>query len=68
MVKSEQNAFQRKIDWANRRARSVITIGGYSIIVSIVGILLFLIFQSLPLTFKTSIKNLLTVELPAGLN
>ena len=68
MIKSEQTIFQRRVDRANRRARFLITIGGYSIIVSIVGILLFLIYQSLPLSFKTSMKDLLIVELPLRVN
>jgi len=68
MNKPERTIFQKKVDRANRRARFFITIGGYSIIVSIAGILLFLIFQSLPLSFKTSVKDLLTIELPVRMN
>lgn len=68
MTKLEQTAFQLKVERVNRRARFIITVGGYSIIISIVSILLFLIFQSLPLTFKASLTKLFSFDLPARLN
>ena len=57
--------FQRKVDRANRLARYIITFGGYGIIISIVGILLFLLYQSLPLSFKASLKKTFSFEIPA---
>ncbi len=56
--------FQKKVDRANNLARYVITFGGYGIIISIVGILLFLLYQSLPLTFKASLKKTFSFEIP----
>jgi phosphate transport system permease protein len=57
--------FQRKVDRANRLARYIITFGGYGIIISIVGILLFLLYQSMPLSFKASLKKTFSFEIPA---
>ena len=57
--------FQKKVDRANRMARYIITFGGYGIIISIVGILLFLLYQSLPLSFKASLKKTFSFEIPA---
>ncbi|MCB0298194.1 MAG: hypothetical protein KDG51_23735, partial [Calditrichaeota bacterium] len=45
---------------ADRWAKRFITAGGYGIIVSILAILLFLVYQSLPLGQNASLKHLLS--------
>ena len=65
MKKAENNIFRKKVDRANKLARYIVSFGGYGIIVSIVGILLFLIYQSLPLGFQTSIEKLFSIDLPS---
>jgi phosphate transport system permease protein len=62
MNDQEKNWFQKKADRANRIARILISIGGYGVIVSIVGILLFLFYQSIPLFFSASVKKTETVD------
>ena len=42
MAEKEKNKFQKKVDRANHLARYIITLGGYGVIISIVGILFFL--------------------------
>jgi phosphate transport system permease protein len=63
MEKSDKISFQKKVDRANKRARFIITLGGYGIIISILLILFFLLFQSLPLTFGASLKKLFSWNL-----
>ncbi|MCB9056993.1 MAG: ABC transporter permease subunit [Calditrichae bacterium] len=53
--------FRRKVERADRWSRRVITTGGYGIIISIVSILLFLIYQSLPLAKGASINEILSM-------
>ena len=65
MKETENIKFRKKVDRANSLARYVISIGGYGIIVSIIGILLFLIYQSLPLSFQASVENLFSIDLPS---
>lgn len=50
----------RKVTRADRNSRRVITLAGYGIIISILAILLYLIFQSLPLSFgaKLTLRDL----------
>ena len=50
----------RKVTRADRNSRRIITLAGYGIIISIIAILLYLIFQSLPLSFgaKLTLRNL----------
>jgi phosphate transport system permease protein len=63
MEKSDRISYQKKVDRANKRARFIITLGGYGIIVSILLILFFLVFQSFPLTFGASLKKLFSWNL-----
>jgi phosphate transport system permease protein len=63
MKKKEKNKFQKKVDRTNRLARYIITLGGYGIIISIVGILFFLVYQSLPLSFKASLKKMISFDI-----
>jgi len=62
MTESNSNKFRQRVDRANRLARYIITIGGYGIIVSIIGILIFLMFQSLPLSFKASVEEIFSYQ------
>ena len=48
-IPKEQDSFERKVDFADRVARRTISLGGYGIILVIVFILLFLVYQSIPL-------------------
>ena len=58
-IKKEQNAFERKVDFADLVARRMISLGGYGIIIVIVFILLFLVYQSLPLSLGAKLKQIL---------
>ena len=49
--------FRKKVERADRWARRIITMGGYGIIISIVSILVFLIYQSMPLAKRASIDE-----------
>ncbi len=62
MPKSNFDQFRKKVDRANRLARSIITFGGYGIIFSIAAILIFLMYQSLPLTFGADIEKMFTFK------
>ncbi len=62
MNDQEKSYFQKKADRANRIARILISIGGYGVVVSIAGILLFLFYQSIPLFFPASVKKTETVD------
>ena len=52
--------FRKKVDRANKTARIVISFGGYGVIISIIFILLFLMYQSMPLSFSASVKEMLS--------
>jgi phosphate transport system permease protein len=65
MKDSDKTNFRKKVDRANTLARYIISVGGYGIIVSIVGILLFLVYQSIPLSFQASVKELFSIDLPS---
>ena len=52
--------FRKKVDRANKTARVVISFGGYGVIISIIFILLFLMYQSMPLSFSASVKEMLS--------
>ena len=56
----KQQKFYRRLYRKDKIARSVVTTGGYGIIVSIVAIFVFLVYQSLPLSFGASVKKLLS--------
>lgn len=58
----EKSLFRQKVERADRVSRRIITIGGYGIIISIALILLFLVFQSLPLTYGADIEEWLTIS------
>jgi len=60
ITKKNTDQFRKKVDRANRFARVVISVGGYGVIISIVFILLFLIYQSMPLSFGASVKEMLS--------
>ena len=60
MPNQKKDQFRKKVDRANKTARFVISSGGYGVIISIIFILLFLIYQSMPLTFGASIDELLS--------
>ncbi|RMI15345.1 MAG: ABC transporter permease subunit [Calditrichaeota bacterium] len=51
---------------ADRRARRIIAAGGYGIILSIVAILLFLAYQSWPLSWGASVKEWFTFPVSTG--
>lgn len=55
------NSYHEKVERADRVSRRVITVGGYGIIISIALILLFLVFQSLPLAQGASVEELLSI-------
>ncbi|HES59749.1 MAG TPA: ABC transporter permease subunit [Caldithrix sp.] len=57
---STNEQFRKKVDRANKTARIIISFGGYGVIISIIFILLFLMYQSLPLSFSVSIKEMLS--------
>lgn len=50
--------FRKKVERSNKVASFVISFGGYGVILSILLILLFLIYESLPLSFSASIKEI----------
>jgi phosphate transport system permease protein len=61
-TKTKKTHYQ-KVYRADRRARRFITAGGYGIVVSIIAILLFLVYQSLPLAKGASIKELFSFSI-----
>ncbi len=63
MQESSQQKFYQKAHRADRRARWLITSAGYGIVVAILLIMGFLIYQSLPLSFGASVDKLLGVSL-----
>ncbi|MCK4892508.1 MAG: ABC transporter permease subunit [Calditrichia bacterium] len=65
MKEKDNIKFRKKVDRANILTRYIISIGGYGIIVSIIGILLFLVYQSLPLSFQASVEKLFSIDLPS---
>lgn len=60
---NNQKNFYRRVYRKDRIARYVITAGGYGIVVSIVAILLFLSYQSLPLSFGASLKKAFSFDM-----
>ncbi|MBN2365012.1 MAG: hypothetical protein EH225_02690, partial [Calditrichaeota bacterium] len=57
MGNQDQKQFLKKVDRANKIARMLITIGGYGVVISIAAILLFLVYQSVPLFFHSSVEQ-----------
>ncbi len=53
--------FEQKVERADRISRRIITVGGYGIIISIVLILVFLIYQSMPLAQDAEIEEWLSI-------
>jgi phosphate transport system permease protein len=60
MSNSATEQFRKKVERANKTARIFISFGGYGVIISIIFILLFLVYQSMPLSFSASIKEMLS--------
>lgn len=60
--KTDMNRFRRKAERSNKIARIIISLGGYGIIISIVSILLFLVFESLPLSYRASVKQFFSID------
>ena len=60
MSSPDNEKFRKKVDRVNKTARVVISFGGYGVIISIIFILLFLMYQSMPLSFSASINELLS--------
>ena len=59
-AESNKDVHYKKVYRADRTARRFITIGGYGIAASILAILLFLLYQSLPLAQKASLDEMLS--------
>jgi len=60
-VKARQGQqFYKRLYRQDKMAKSVITMGGYGIIISIVAIFLFLVYQSAPLSFGATLKKMLS--------
>lgn len=62
--KADRDSHYQKVYRADRWARRMITAGGYGIIISISAILLFLLYQSLPLAKSASVEEVFSI--PAG--
>ena len=63
VTNSQKNVHYTKVYRADRWARYLITAGGYGIIVSILAILLFLVYQSLPLAKGASVEEIFSISL-----
>lgn len=63
MQRHDIDPFRKKVERANKTARIIISSGGYGVIISIVFILLFLMYQSMPLSFSASIDELLSFSI-----
>ncbi|NOX38496.1 MAG: ABC transporter permease subunit [Calditrichaeota bacterium] len=63
-LEEKTSAFRQKTYRRDRRARWVITIAGYGIIASIVLIFVYLVLESLPLSFGASVKRMFGWGLP----
>jgi phosphate transport system permease protein len=57
--------FRLKAERADRISKLIITLGGYGIILCIILILVFLIYQSLPLSFSAKVEEIFSVPLSA---
>ncbi|MFZ0389601.1 MAG: ABC transporter permease subunit [Calditrichia bacterium] len=60
MKNTESDRHLIKVYRANRLARYIVSLGGYGVIISIIAILLFLFYQSIPLSFGAKLKSLFT--------
>jgi len=58
---NNKSNFRKKAENTDRKARWLITVGGYAIIINVVAILLFLIYQSLPLGIGATIEEWLSI-------
>ncbi len=67
MQSSSSEQYRKRTEQTDRAARRIIALGGYSVIISIIGILVFLLYQSWPLTLGASLKEMFsfTIEKPA---
>ena len=59
---SHKSPFRLKVERADKVSRRIITFGGYGIIISIILILSFLVYQSLPLAKGADIEEWLTIS------
>ena len=58
--------FYQRLYRKNRVARTIVTMAGYGIIISIVAMFLFLLYQALPLASGASVKELFRFGIPEG--
>jgi phosphate transport system permease protein len=63
---SSLEKFRKKTERLNRIAAAIISSGGYGVILVIVAILLFLLYQILPLSFQVSVKSVFDIRLESG--
>ncbi len=61
MNAENKTSFRKKVKNTDKKVRWLITIGGYTIIVNIVAIMLFLLYQSLPLSLGATIEKWFSV-------
>jgi len=59
---TDRDKFRAKSERLNKIARIVISAGGYGIILVIIAILLFLVYQILPLSFRASVESAFKFE------
>ncbi len=57
-----KNKFRKRIERNNKIAASVISLGGYSVIFSIVALFAFLLYETIPLFFSADIGKTLSVQ------
>ena len=57
--------FRKKAEFINRLARGLISTGGYGVIIIIIAMLAFLIYQVMPLTYKASVLKSSDLRLQA---
>ena len=65
--KKSQN-FRKRVDRSNKIARWVITLGGFGVVLSILLIFFFLVYQSVPLSFSASIDKLFSWSVKSSSN
>jgi len=63
---SDKNKFRKKFEGNNKIAASVISISGYGVILSIVALFAFLLYETIPLFYSASVTK--TVSVPSNKN
>ena len=63
---SDKNKFRKKFERNNKIAASVISISGYGVILSIVALFAFLLYETIPLFYSASVTK--TVSVPSNKN